>query len=65
MATGNQHTFGPQQDKNFNVRIPSALRERLKTVSQAHEITQADVIRDALENYLPLLEAVTMPKKAG
>jgi len=61
MATGNQNTFGPRRDANFNARIPTELRERMKRVSQAHQITQADILRNALENYLPILEMVTTP----
>ena len=63
MATGNQNTFGTRQDAKFNIRIPTALRERVKRVSAAHRITQADVLRNALENYLPILEMAT-PAKA-
>jgi predicted DNA-binding protein len=63
MATGNQNTFGTRQDANFNVRIPTELRTRLKTASTAHQVTQADIIRVALENYLPILEGVMSPNQ--
>jgi predicted DNA-binding protein len=63
MATGNQNTFGTRQDASFNMRIPSGLRERMKQASKAHRITQADIIRNALENYLPILEMLTNGKK--
>jgi predicted DNA-binding protein len=63
MATGNQNTFGTRQDANFNVRIPTELRNRLRLVSTMNQITQADVVRDALENYLPILEIVTPPNQ--
>jgi predicted DNA-binding protein len=62
MATGNQNTFGVRQDAKFNIRIPTALRERVKQVSAAHKITQADVLRNALENYLPILEMLNSTK---
>jgi predicted DNA-binding protein len=59
MATGNQHTYDPM-GKTFGVRIPDELRARLDTDAQAARMPKADVIRAALEYYLPILEA-TLP----
>jgi len=55
MATGNQNTYD-HMGKNFNVRLSDELRGRLDTVGKRARMTRADIIRDALENYLPILE---------
>ena len=57
MATGNQNTYD-HMGKNFNVRLSDELRGRLDAVGERARMTRADIIRDALENYLPILEAV-------
>ena len=48
--------------KNLNIRLPATLRERVDTQTKRHHITKADVIRVALEHYLPLLEGQPTPE---
>lgn len=60
MATGNQNTFD-HMGKNFNVRLSDELRTRLDGIGKRMRMTRADIIRDALENYLPVLE-MAQPK---
>lgn len=62
MATGNQHTYDPK-GKTFGVRLPDELRARLGVDAEAARMTGGDVIRAALEWYLPILEA-TLTKDA-
>jgi predicted DNA-binding protein len=63
MATGNQHTYDPK-GKTFSVRIPDELRERLDDDAKAARMARADVVRKALEWYLPILEATTPRENA-
>jgi predicted DNA-binding protein len=63
MATGNQNTYNHMQ-RNINIRLSDELRARLEKVAKAVELTKADVMRQALENYLPILEAV-QPKQGA
>jgi len=62
MATGNQNTFD-HMGRNFNVRLSDELRGRLDKVGGYARMTRADIIRAALENYLPILEMTTTPRK--
>jgi hypothetical protein len=53
--------------RNLNVRIAPALRERIDAAVSKYkdfDKTAADIVRDALELYLPILEASTVGDSA-
>ena len=54
---GNQYT-GKTVDKTLTLRLPASIRERLDAEAKKRGISRADIIRPALEAYLPLLEAL-------
>ncbi len=61
MATGNQNTFDHMTEK-IGIRLPPELRARLDDIRPRVERTRSDIIRQALEYYLPILEATLTPK---
>ena len=57
----NQFTIqGETVNKNLNMRVPGPLRERMDALTKKHRVTRADIMRAALERYLPLLEGQTV-----
>ena len=50
---------------NLNFRIPPDLRARVEVAADRHAKSKADVVREALELYLPILEsAEAVPREA-
>ena len=56
---GNQFTTAKSLEQNLNVRLTAELRMRVIDAAMKHKLTKADVVRDALEHYLPILEGFT------
>jgi predicted DNA-binding protein len=59
----NQYTTkAPLAGKNLNVRLNTELRTRLDAASLKHGMPNADIVRHALEQFLPMLEALPAAK---
>jgi len=61
---GNQYTTTqPMTGRNLNIRLSEELRALVDKAAERQGSTAADVVREALEHYLPILES--LPAKDG
>jgi predicted DNA-binding protein len=58
-VVGNQYT-GKTVDKHLTLRLPAGIRTRLDAEADRRKISKADIVRAALESYLPLLETLSV-----
>lgn len=49
-------------NRNLNVRLPDEMHERLHRAAEKTGIRTADLVRDALEAYLPIVESAPVVK---
>jgi hypothetical protein len=56
---GNQYTTTqPMTGRNLNIRLSEEQRARVNKAAKRQGATAADVVREALEHYLPILESL-------